>query len=493
MNPVLTEMRLSSVTWVRELEAYSREAVLDIFGLSGAEQGEAAAFLATLMEKRILKKRTAAGEGAEAPEERLTGSDDYAFSYVGLYCYRGHLLYSLPKYEHRYNLQEPERQTAESSPDVRRMEAFSQLMRVIRRYETRIREGLANEQQEQRTDCYLAQLVSMVTDYAEYGEYRDDEQRIALNEQGRILWNRTINSTTPFMQDDEPVYIDVYTSRLVDAEEHFITRLHRVVVKECCRQLQVFGLVELLDLPMVDAIEEDAEALGDTEYLLHCVENELGCQFDSRRRHILYRLKSYLERNTQRDNDAPEDYFFGCTSFHCVWEDVCACTLGEDVKELYSIKPPVWLLDGAGEQAAANLRPDMVFVDGETAYVLDAKYYMPEKIAKGGIAGLPGVGDVTKQFLYRQAIMNRDALKADDNLSIPTKAYNAFLMPLPTEKDVVEPVQHYASVTMPLFAEERIDTYRLVPTVLYAAYINGVESGEVRNALRDSLEKNQKG
>ncbi len=78
MNPVLTEMRLSSVTWVRELEAYSREAVLDIFGLSGAEQGEAAAFLATLMEKRILKKRTAAGEGAEAPEERLTGSGDYA-------------------------------------------------------------------------------------------------------------------------------------------------------------------------------------------------------------------------------------------------------------------------------------------------------------------------------------------------------------------------------------------------------------------------------
>ena len=493
MKPGVTDMRLRSITWVKELEAYSREAVLEIFGLRKSEPVAAAQFLDSLMAKRILKKTSASEETEEEdPLERFTGSGEYAFTYVGLYCYRGHLVYSLPKYERRYNVLQ--------SADAGGMEQFALLMKVIRRYESRTRDGLDNEQQEQNTDTYLAQLVSMVTDYAEHGEYRDDERRIALNEQGSILWNRTINCTTPFMQDDDPVYLDAYTSRFVDAEDHFITRLHRVVVKECCRQLQVFGLVELLDLPMVDTIEEDVEELGDTEYLLHRVENELGCQFDSRRRQILHRLKAYLECEMQRDDDAPDDYFFGCTSFHCVWEDVCACTLGNDVKHRFSIIPPKWNIDNVGTQETANLRPDMVFVDGETAYVLDAKYYLPElknSVGKNGedrAYGLPGVGDVTKQFLYRQAIMNRDALKADDKRLIPTKAYNAFLMPQDTSLPSYAEVMHYASVTMPLFGEgNRIDTYRLAVEPLYKAYAAGSKSSGIADALCRMLRESQQG
>ena len=113
-------MRLRSITWVREREAYSRDDVLAIFGLAEAEQGEAAEFLALLMNKRILKKNTAAIGEEEDPLERLTGSGDYAFSYVGLYCYKGCLVYSLPKYERQYNLTKPERQTPETKPEPRR-------------------------------------------------------------------------------------------------------------------------------------------------------------------------------------------------------------------------------------------------------------------------------------------------------------------------------------------------------------------------------------
>lgn len=488
-------MRLRSITWVREREAYSRDDVLAIFGLAEAEQGEAAEFLALLMNKRILKKNTAAIGEEEDPLERLTGSGDYAFSYVGLYCYKGCLVYSLPKYERQYNLTKPERQTPETKPEPGRMAAFSLLMRVIRRYNaSKISEALENVLQEQNSDCYLAQLVSMVTDYAEHGEYRDDEQRIALNEQGRILWNRTINCTTPFMQDDEPVYLDTYTSRLVDAEDHFITRLHRVVVKECCRQLQVFGLVDLLELPMVDAIEEDAEELGDTEYLLHCVENELGCQFDSRRRHILHRLKAYLEGEMQRVDDAPEDYFFGCTSFHCVWEKVCACTLGMDVKEHYRIKPPEWHLDGSGEATASKLKPDMIFIDDTTAYLMDAKYYLPEKKDGNKVYGLPGVGDVTKQFLYRKAIKDAAALEPDTaRTKLDRKCvYNAFLMPQDTSLENPGEVEHYAHVTMPLFGKgNRIDTYRLAVTPLYSAYVVGSMNQEVFRKLSGMLRDSQ--
>ena len=98
-------MRLRSITWVRELEAYSREAVLGIFGLTGATQEERDAFLLQLLRKRILKARGGPRAGEEEdPLEHFTGDGEYAFSYVGLYCHKGHLVYSLPKYERQYNL-----------------------------------------------------------------------------------------------------------------------------------------------------------------------------------------------------------------------------------------------------------------------------------------------------------------------------------------------------------------------------------------------------
>lgn len=410
---------------------------------------------------------------------------------MGLYCYRGHLVYCLPKYEGKYELLIPEKQAPESSAD--RMAVFSLLMQVMRRYQSKCTENLGNQLQEQKSDDYLSQLVSIVNDYAENGEYRDDEQRIALNEHGRILWNRTINCTTPFMQDDEPVYMDVYTSRLVDAEDHFISRLHRVVVKECCRQLQVFGLVDLLDLPMIDSIEDDVEELGETEYLIHCVENELGCQFDSRRRQILHSLQAYLERERYSDDEAQDEYFFGSTSFHCIWEDVCRSTLGVDRREDFAICPPEWKIENVEKTMKASpLELDMLFIDKDKAYVMDAKYYLPCENEKGRLYGLPGVGDETKQFLYRQAIMKKDALEPASEREIPTIAYNAFLMPNGTSSESVGEVRHYASVTIPLFgAGERIDAYRLAAAPLYRSYVAGTKCDSISSALRKSLQENQ--
>lgn len=469
MSRAHTEKRLRSLAWARERVAYSREQIADIFGMSPNESGN---LILTLMNEGILSQRRKFDRTEQADEsalESFIGSGDYAFSYVGMYCHRGHLVYVMPKYYTEDALMEPELALAGGALPTTRMNVFAQVIKVIARYQSKYENVFSDALHERESTCYLALLVSLLCDYAEHGEYREDVDLISRNGSGRILWNRTINTTTPFMQDGTPVYVDVDTCRTIDAEDHFITRLHRVIVKECYRQLELFSLPELLELPHVETIEENIEELGETDFLLHCVESELNQQFDSRRRHILQLMQTYLHQRFEQDELPEYSFSFGCTHFHTVWEDVCRCSLGVDVKSRYGIQPPRWsICDGA----AADVQPlklDMLFVKEGVAYVFDAKYYLPE-IINGRVSRLPGVNDVTKQFLYAIAVQKKEALSTPPEL-LPHTVCNAFLMPLPVDGSRTAEVEYYADIEMGLFSGMRIKVFRLQAAQLYEAYL----------------------
>lgn len=486
MPSKLTDLRLCSTTWVRERETYTRDAIAGIFGLTGEK---ADMIMSDLVYKGILKKCSKTSEPQSEDEqnnplELFIGKGDYAFNYVGIYCYEGHLVYSLPKYVQLHELKAPEPSRG-STTDAARMESLAQLMKVIHRYESQNTENLDNLQLENDNDHYLAQLVSLVADYIENGEYRDDEQRDALNENGRILWDRTINSIQPHIQKGRPVYTDMYTRRLVDAEDHFISKLHRVIVKECERQLAVFGLTVLLELPIVETIEDDVEELGDTEYLIHCIDNELGCQFDSRRIHILNILKAYLEKRRQRDEEAQNEYYFGSTAFHAVWEEVCREVFGKDERKQHEIDPPKWefTANSAWQGPKESLEPDIIIKRPNAYWLFDAKYYLP-RVNGNTVYGLPGVDDVTKQFLYQQDLQEK---KGADTRPI----HNAFLMPLPDgELAQSAPISFYARVSMPLFGQRKyIYTFRIHPQTLYSAYLSAKERTALQRQMEECIEQ----
>lgn len=459
MSPVLTQQRLHSLAWVRERVAYSREQIAGIFGLQVETAGD---IILTLLSSGILRQvqKGETNVGAD-PVESFIGKGDFAFSFVGLYCYRGHLVYSLPKYVTTEKLAEPEICAADSPLPVERAELFAQVLRVITRYNSGCKREFSDSLHERAADCYLALPVTLLCDYAEHGEYRNDSELISRNTHGRILWNRTINSTLPFIQNAQPVYVDTYAARTVDAEEDFFTRLHRVVVKECCHMLSQFRLTELLGLPEIEAIEESSDELGGVGYLIRCVENELSQQFDSRRRHILQLLLAYFQQHCEEDLQPDTEFMLGCTHFHTVWEEVCRATLGQAVS--HEIAPPDWQLSCGRPGAVSTLRPDMVFERGAVVYVLDAKYYLPV-VRNGVINGLPGVNDVTKQFLYEQEFAYRRPGR---------KVFNAFLLPMPSEVETGEPFERYGNVSMTLFPGRRIEVFRLHAQQLYAAYLSG--------------------
>ena len=97
------------------------------------------------------------------------------------------------------------------------------------------------------------------------------------------------------------------------------------------------------------------------------------------------------------------------------------------------IEKPVWEGQDTIETAKDTLIPDLISIpkyEGADYFIIfDAKYYNIQLEKGKSLQGNPGVGDVTKQYMYQLAY--RDFIKAH-NIAV---VKNCFLMP--TEKDEI--------------------------------------------------------
>lgn len=395
----------------------------------------------------------------------------FAFSYVGVIQYGSKLVYCLPKYWRWVN--PPEKNEVRKSAE---WSHFAQVLKVIARYRESVDEQ-AEDTQEHEGDGLLGLMVRLVMDYAENGVYRDDEQVEQINGNGKILWQKSINSLLPYLQNGrDPVYVDLYRRATVADEDNYFARLHRFVVKECCLKLQECGMLDLLDLPIVNDSEEELDVFGARAFIKYCLETELLQQFDSRRRFILQKLLEYLGI-TEHQDDSDQLFLFGTTSFEHVWEEVCRATLGRDCHEEEKWKAPFkesapcWQLGMDKDEPFFGKphRLDMLFWNEEAKRLelYDAKYYVPDYNPKGKYySGLPGIGDISKQYLYRLTLKPH----CPESFSV----HNALLLPAPHGTTP----GRWGTVSMKILADMGlgdIDVYRLNPEKLYTRYLDGTQ------------------
>ena len=131
------------------------------------------------------------------------------------------------------------------------------------------------------------------------------------------------------------------------------------------------------------------------------------------------------------------------------------------------IEKPVWEGVDTTETALDTLIPDLIsipkFDGGDYFIIFDAKYYNLQLEKGKSLRGNPGVGDVTKQYLYQLAY--RGFIKAH-NIAV---VKNCFLMP--TEGDEII---KKGTVKMPMLEAlglEKIQI-RLIPVkMLYEYYL----------------------
>ena len=485
-------MSTPDIKLVREREPYTRTDLLRIFGVINNENPDAqwAKLERRLEQHKMLRRRSSYANAEELKNsefaEHETDSREYSLSFVGVYAWKNRLVYAIPKYTRKLSDRGfLKLHSLEEQPEAG--QHLATVMQVLRRYSSkRVKESLSTTTDTVKDD-YLALLVYIVTDYAHHGLYRDDRQEEQMNGRGRILWNKTIQSTYPFIQDNRPCYMDLVVRRTVDDHDNFFTRLHLSIVNNCYDALEKLGLIRLLSLPQITEDAAAEEDMGDTAYLIHRIRSEMGCQFDSRRRHILQLMLKYLEKEAERDTAHPEEMVFGSTAFHAVWEEVCREVFGKDERKQHEIAPPKWefTTNPAWQGPKESLEPDIIIKRPDAYWLFDAKYYLP-RVNGNSVYGLPGVGDITKQFLYQQALQAQA-----DAAALPI--HNAFLMPLPDgelAQSATAPISLFARVSMPLFGQRKyIYTFRIHPQTLYSAYLSAKERTSLQRQMEECIEQ----
>lgn len=436
-------------SYVREQERYTKNNLRDIFSFA---DNEAERFIKNLKSFGVLKSVRNSNEQMEISDltdedlEIINDSAEsgdclYVFTYVGIITCGNRIVKVYPKYL--------------LSKDADHLENMKQVLKVLKKY-SRSKEQIVNVfngNGENRSFNMLAVILYLLNDYYEYGIYTNSENIIEINGDGDILWGKTIDESFAMLQDNKPYYMELFTGRTADDDMDYFKRLHECILTECSEQLHETQLDILFDIDQIALSEEKLNDFGDTDYILERLQKELKIQFNTRRQILLKTLYAYVSQSRRLLEDNNSISMYGTTAFHSVWEKVCAevfdnklnislgkLNMSSPIAEGYEpdemlkdiIEKPKWQgTDTEEKEAQDTLIPDLISIlkVGNVDYFLifDAKYYNLRLEHGKTLSGNPGVGDVTKQYMYQLAYKN--FIKAH-NIAV---VKNCFL--IPTEKD----------------------------------------------------------
>lgn len=343
---------------------------------------------------------------------------EYVFDFVGVIMLEQQVFKCYPKYIKSSN--EP-------------IDQLKQVLKVIKKYNGKEQlVHLFNGEDEDKLFNRLAVSLHLLEDYFQNGIYTNQHEVIETNGEGEILWDKTINETFAYIQNNRPYYVELQTINSVDNEMDYIRRLHECVISQCSRELCDAGLLDLFELSEAELTNAVLDDFGDIDYIKYRLENEIKQQFVTRKQILLKTLYTYVSNAKVSQEDLSYS-LYGTNSFNLVWEEVCKHSFknrldkkvgdlprksqgkspySQNIKLIDIIEKPQWTQNDPFVFAKADtLKPDLVSIysSGQKEYcfaILDAKYYCIDfKKTKGeyAVEGNPGVADVTKQYLYQLA------------------------------------------------------------------------------------------
>jgi hypothetical protein len=390
--------------YLQELKKYYPSEFERMLGLEPDELNKT---IIELQNKRILK---------------IAMDGRYFLQFVGiLFCFKK-VVFCIPKYITHSNA----------------IKTMTQLLTLFRQYSKR--EKLDQEEMETFGDIeshstfnMLSVMMFLVEDYLENGLYQNDKNIYIQNgENGEIDWNKTINDQYAMINEGKPFYLDYYVKSVVNDENDFFRILHMQVLTACSSMLEETGLEEYFGYPPITFDVYDGD-LGSSELILSKISSELAAQLVNRKQMVLKAIAAFISHEKMKEAyDTVE--FYGTRNFEVVWEKICGFILHNQFEYAKDyIAKPVWnSVSGSGHEAD-TLKPDVIsmFRSNRKNYFIisDAKYYKIH-LTDTLLSGNPGVGDVTKQYLYQLALKK---LMADKNVD---RIHNVLLFP--TEEDTIE-------------------------------------------------------
>lgn len=473
-------------SYVREQKRYTKNDLKSIFSFdeSGVEK-----FIKNLKAYGVLKSvknNTEQLEMSDLVDDDIEITDEtaesgdclYVFTYVGIITCGSRIVKIYPK----YLLSKKDEPVGEMKQVIKVLERYSRSEEQII--------NIFNGNGENRSFNILAVILFLLNDYYEYGIYTNSEDIVEINGEGEILWGKTIDESFAMIEDNRPYYMELYTEKTIDDDLDYFKRLHECVLTECGKQLKAAQLDMLFDIEPVELSEESLIDFGDKDYVLERILKELNVQFNTRRQILLKTIYAYISQDKRMLEENDGISMFGTASYHAVWEKVCAdvfdnklnTTLGQlkmsvelaeefrndkNKKLIDIIEKPIWEGVDTTKEASDTLIPDLISiprVNGADCFIIfDAKYYNIQLEKEKTLRGNPGVGDVTKQYLYELAY------KKFINAHGIAVVKNCFLMP--TEKDEIIKKGTAKMPMLEALGLQNVQIRQIPATMLYECYL----------------------
>ena len=439
-------------SFVREQQRYTKNQLRVKFSYdeSGVEK-----FIKNLKSYGILKTVANSADQKELTDlvdedvevvDETAGNDDclFVFTYVGVITVGNRVIKVFPKYI-----------LSENNP----LQQMKQVVKVLERYSHSEEQivNLFNGDGDNRSFNILAVILYLLSDYFDYGVYNNTEDILEINGEGEIQWCRSIDDGFAIIEDNRPYYPELVTRRTIEDETDYFKRLHKCVLTECSKQLHDAGLEDLFEMESVNLSEEQLDDFGDKEYILDRIMAELNIQFNTHKQITLKTLFTYIAQDRKMLEENQGISMYGTTAFHAVWEKACADVFGNKLntpigqitmnvplaegydrrmKLIELIEKPKWCGIDTVQEPKDTLIPDLITItqhDGKDWFVIfDAKYYLLQLEKGCSLKGNPGVGDVTKQYLYQLAYK-----KFIDKHEISV-VKNCFLMPTEMNEVIIK-------------------------------------------------------
>lgn len=447
-----TVSHINSV-FVKEGFPYKREALIEMLSLNvkNYDEEKATNLIKQLLYMRLLTKSTnkykESSEGDYATDYEDLDFDDsktwksLSFTFVGLYYFNGVLIKSIPKYfQTDIDTTNPfEIEKDEVLPK------FKQVLKVIEKYKDKLSQKIPSFDYDSDGN-HLSLVLSIIQDYYENGLYNRDQTIKEINGNGTIDWDYTVNNYYPIIKNNKPYYLECRTVRRNLEEDNYFFRLHKAIITSCSKELKECDLNELMGFDELELSDEGKSDFGEEDEIIYNIEKELNSQFNTQKQETLKMLKTYIAGNEKTIKNSDDLKLFRVNKFDRVWEDVCRVAVGDDldtklgetiIKQLKESKSehlknlkadatykdvmerPKWFPQENSDEYATSdpLILDSIKLYKDSLLIFDAKYYVPnltlKKAAKESdesenkntytITNMPGIGDITKQYLYQLA------------------------------------------------------------------------------------------
>ncbi|SES62038.1 LlaJI restriction endonuclease [Oceanobacillus limi] len=402
------------IAYLKEWQAYTESELMTILRLDIEQLAE---FKRRMREMKILEQNE---------------DSTYSFKFVGLLEYNNQFVFFIPKY-------------ITGIPDLYNQRQLIDLFLAYSKRENLLsseKETLGNMEEESEFELFSV-IDFLLTDYLENGLYTNEKTETIINGEGEIGWNKTIEEQDAFLIQETPIYFDLFTNESLNDETYIIRQIHQYVLSQCSSYMEQLVNIGLFDYPSVD-FDIEIDELGSVDYLLYVIENEMQQQFYDHKLKVLRGLFYFLSKeNGIEAEDSVQ--LFGTRTFHVVWEKVCSFVLGNQYDQYKErIPKPQWTGFVTEEMAETDtLIPDLI-VDQpkiQSFFVMDVKYYNTSFSTSGkSVFHNPGIGDVSKQYLYEKALRSVLTLQGYN-------WYNIFLMPTEDEEGI------FGKVELPFMSE----------------------------------------